>query len=51
VGFAREHVYRVTGGTSTYDSTIEENGSTARHDDQADDEDRVRGTADQGGTR
>jgi putative spermidine/putrescine transport system ATP-binding protein len=51
VGFAREHVYRVTGGSSTYDSTTEENGSTARHDDQADHEDRVRGTADQGGTR
>jgi putative spermidine/putrescine transport system ATP-binding protein len=52
VGFAREHVYRVTGGgPSTYDSTTARNGTTAGHGDQAVQEDRVRGTADQGGTR
>ena len=51
VGFAREHVYRVTGGASTYDSTTAGNGSTAGHGDQAGHEDRARGTADQGGTR
>jgi putative spermidine/putrescine transport system ATP-binding protein len=54
VGFAREHVYRVTGGTSTYDGTT---GSSSSHDgsagsgDDPDHENRVRGTADQGGTR
>jgi putative spermidine/putrescine transport system ATP-binding protein len=55
VGFSREHVYRVTGGASTYDSTTAGISSTAGHGDhpdhQADHEDRVRGTADQGGTR
>ena len=56
VGFDREHVYRVAGATgdsATYDSTTGP-GSTGGPEgsgDQPDHQDRVRGTADQGGTR
>jgi putative spermidine/putrescine transport system ATP-binding protein len=57
VGFAREHVYRVTGvagGAPAYDSTTRASrsaDSSANHGGQPDHEDRVRGTADQRGTR
>jgi putative spermidine/putrescine transport system ATP-binding protein len=56
VGFDREHVYRVagaTGGTTTYDSTTGpgSTGGPEGNGDQPDHQDRVRGTADQGGTR
>ncbi len=55
VGFAREHVYRVTGGAPTHDgsSTAGLGGpaGTAEQADQAVHQDRARGTADQGGTR
>ncbi len=64
VGFAREHVYRVTGGADVHDgsSTAGPGGpaGTAEHvvqadkadqADQAVHQDRARGTADQGGTR